>query len=89
MAGGSRERALQRAFPGGPVLKNLPSNAGDRGSTPGQGTKIPHAQVRVPQLLSLHAPEPASYNERFRRSQINKSKQTKLYRERMPLSTVQ
>ena len=30
-------------FPGGPVVKNLPSNAGDAGSIPGQGTKIPHA----------------------------------------------
>ena len=30
-------------FPGGPVVKNLPSNAGDVGSIPGQGTKIPHA----------------------------------------------
>ena len=32
-----------RDFPGGPVVKNLPSNAGDAGSIPGQGTKIPHA----------------------------------------------
>ena len=30
-------------FPGGVVVKNLPSNAGDTGSTPGWGTKIPHA----------------------------------------------
>ena len=30
-------------FPGGPVVKNSPSNAGDTGSIPGQGTKIPHA----------------------------------------------
>ena len=30
-------------FPGGPVVKTLPSNAGDTGSTPGQGAKIPHA----------------------------------------------
>ena len=30
-------------FPGGPVVKNQPSNAGDLGSIPGQGTKIPHA----------------------------------------------
>ena len=30
-------------FPGGPVVKNLPYNAGDLGSIPGQGTKIPHA----------------------------------------------
>ena len=29
-------------FSGGPVVKNLPSNAGDVGSSPSQGTKIPH-----------------------------------------------
>ena len=30
-------------FPGGPVVKNSPSNAKDVGSIPGRGTKIPHA----------------------------------------------
>ena len=30
-------------FPGGPVVKNPPSNAGYVGSIPGQGTKIPYA----------------------------------------------
>ena len=30
-------------FPGGPVVKNLPSNARDTGSIPGWGTKISHA----------------------------------------------
>ena len=30
-------------FPGGPVVKNPPSNSGDAGPVPGQGTKIPHA----------------------------------------------
>ena len=30
-------------FPGGPVVKNLPSNAGDAISIPGLGTKIPLA----------------------------------------------
>ena len=30
-----------RDFPGGPVVKNLPSNAGDAGSIPCQETKIP------------------------------------------------
>ena len=30
-------------FPGGPVVKNLPSSAGDTGLIPGQGTNIPHA----------------------------------------------
>ena len=41
-----------RGFPGGPVVQNPLSNAGDRGSVPGWGTKIPH--VRVPQLESTH-----------------------------------
>ena len=30
-------------FPGGPMEKDPPYNAGDTGSIPGQGTKIPHA----------------------------------------------
>ena len=34
---------MHRDFPGGPLIKNPPSNAGDVGSIPGQGTKIPHA----------------------------------------------
>ena len=40
-----------RNFPGGPVVKNLPPNARDKGSSPGQGTKIPHALGQ----LSLYA----------------------------------
>ena len=41
----------ERDFPGGPVVKNPPSNAGDVGLIPGQGTKIPHAMGQ----LSPHA----------------------------------
>ena len=33
-------------FPRGSVVKNLPCNAGDMGSIPGQGTKILHATWR-------------------------------------------
>ena len=33
----------ERDFPGGPVVKTLPSNAGGAGSIPGQGAKLPHA----------------------------------------------
>ena len=49
-------------LPGGPVVKNLTSNAGDAGSIPGQGTKIPHAVGQ----LSRHATtiELACLNER-------------------------
>ena len=39
-----------RDFPGGPVVKNLPSNAGNAGSIPGWGAKIPHAAEQ----LGLH-----------------------------------
>ena len=37
------KKYLLRDFPGGPVVKNLPSNAGDEGLISGWGTKIPHA----------------------------------------------
>ena len=33
----------KRDFPGGPVVKTSPSNAGGVGSNPGQGAEIPHA----------------------------------------------
>ena len=32
----------QSGLPGGPVVNNLPCNAGDTGSVPGQGTETPH-----------------------------------------------
>ena len=35
-------------FPGGPVIENLPSNAGDPVSIPGQGAKVPHAMQKRP-----------------------------------------
>ena len=48
---------------GGPVVQNLPCNAGDVGSIPDRGTKIPRAaellspgsKAQVPQLESLQA----------------------------------
>ena len=55
-----------RDLPGGPVVKNSPSYAGDAGSSPGQGTKISHA---VPQLLRPRATnreKPMHRNERSR-----------------------
>ena len=36
-------------YPGGPVLNNLPSNAGAVGSIPGQGMEIPHATGQLRQ----------------------------------------
>ena len=39
-----------RDFPGGPVFKNLPCNAWDLGSIPGQKTKIPHAAGQLTRM---------------------------------------
>ena len=36
-------KVLLKDFPGGPMVKNLPCNAGDAGFIPGRGTEIPHA----------------------------------------------
>ena len=41
------QKGKRRDFPGGPVVKNLPSNAGYVGSIPGLGTKTPHAVGRL------------------------------------------
>ena len=37
------QNGLGRDFPGGPVVENPPSNAGDINSIPGQGTYVPYA----------------------------------------------
>ena len=47
-----------RDFPSSPVAKNLPANAGDAGSIPGPGTKIPQALEQ----LSLHSTKKIPYN---------------------------
>ena len=49
-------------FPGGPVVKNPPCNAGDVGPTPGQGTKIPHALAQLSPRATTR--EAMGHNER-------------------------
>ena len=34
-------------FSGGPLIQNPPCSAGDAGSIPGQGTKLPHAAEQL------------------------------------------
>ena len=46
------EISLNGDFPDGLLVKNPPSNAGDMGSIPGWGTKIPHAMGQ----RGLHTP---------------------------------
>ena len=44
---GGRNKGYYGDFPGGPVVKNPPSNAGNVSSIPGQGTKIPHVSRQL------------------------------------------
>ena len=44
------------------MVNNLSSNAGDEGSIPGQGTKIPHAWKQLSLCVATIAP--AGYNSR-------------------------
>ena len=37
-----------RDFPGSPVVKNPPCNAGDAGSIPGQGSHRPQVATKIP-----------------------------------------
>ena len=57
-----------RGFPGGAVVENLPANAGDTGSSPGWGTKIPYT---VGQLgPSTATTEPVRCNKRSHMPQL-------------------
>jgi len=47
-------------LPGGPVAKDLPSSAGDMGSAPGWGTKIPYTVEQLSPSASTR--EPVSCN---------------------------
>ena len=57
-------------FSGSPVIKNLSSNIGDAGSTPGWGTKTPHAAGQWGPHATPLSPcttsreKPAHHNER-------------------------
>ena len=53
-------KSLLRDFPGGPVIKNLPASAGDTGSTPGLGTKIPHAAGQLSLCATTLSPHPGA-----------------------------
>lgn len=71
---GLTEESLYRDFPGGPVMKNPPSNAGDSGLTSGHRTKIPHAGEQLnplPQPGSVrHSDGSHLTKRRFRKLQL-------------------
>ena len=51
-------KTLCRDFPSGTVVKNPPANAGDTGSTPGRGTKIPCAAGQLSLRTTTTEPAP-------------------------------
>ena len=53
-----------RDLPSGPVVKNQPCNAGDKGSNPGRGMKIPHAEKKLSTPVATTEPVSVSHNER-------------------------
>ena len=57
-----RYKRTRRDFPGSPVVKNLPPNAGDPGLLPKWRTKIPHAAEQL--SLGTSARELAHHNQR-------------------------
>ena len=57
----SCEKCTPRDFPGCPVVKNPPSDAGDMGSIPARGTKIPCATWQLSVCATTR--EPACHNE--------------------------
>ena len=63
-------KVLLGDFPGGPVVKNLPANAGDMGLTPGPRRSYMSYgnETHVPQLLKLHL-EPMLCSKRSHHSE--------------------
>ena len=55
------------------MVKNLPTDAGNTGSIPGQGTKIPHAagQLTLRAISTEPAREPVLHNKRSPRTHRN------------------
>ena len=67
-------KTLLGGLPWCPVVKNPPSNTGDTGSIPGQGTKIPHAQEQVSPHTARK--EPAFSNQDPTQPKINIKKKS-------------
>ena len=58
-----KKKKKKRDFPGGPVVKNPPSSAGDAGLIPGWGTKIPHAAGQLSPCTTTRE-KPTLHNKR-------------------------
>ena len=64
---GEQNLKLNRDIPGGPVVKNLPCNAGDVGLIPGRATRNPHAVGQLTPKATMKIPH---FTTKTRCSQI-------------------
>ena len=67
-----------RELPGGPVVKTLPSNAGDAGSTPGRGAKTPYASQPKNQIMKQ-----TEYCNKFNKDFKNNPHQKKILKNKI------
>ena len=79
-------RSLSRDFPGGPVVENLPSNAGNVGLIPDGGTRIPHAvgQLEKPSRCNYRSLNAVMKTQR-RHTHTRKKKKGKKEKDHFPL----
>ena len=63
-------------FPGGPVVKNLPSNGGDKGSIPGWWTKVPHASGQLSLCTQLCNEDPVQSKQKQKQKNPKNQKPT-------------
>ena len=79
---------MLQGFPGGAVVKNLPVNAGDTGSSPGLGrSHMPWSNLAcAPQLLSLRsrACEPQLLSQRAATTEAHAPRTRALQQEKPP-----
>ena len=64
-------------FPGGPVVKTSPSNAGDVGSIPSWGAKIPHASWPKNQNIKKQKQYCNKFNKDFKNGPQQKKRKKK------------
>ena len=73
------EAKLQhRELPGGPVVKTLPSNAGDAGSVPGRDAKTPCASQAKTQIIKQ-----TEYCNKFNKDFKNNPHQKKILKNKI------
>ena len=62
---------MNRAFPGGPEIKNPPPNTGHVGLIPGRGTEIPRATGQISPHTTAREPECTMKTQRSQKRKVN------------------